>query len=102
MRYSATTTAPVGEIMRRAREAFGASGAGLELAHLGIYDASFRAATGFVSLTIQPGAKGNEIIVETREHDQEVLDFIQSLPQMSRMRQLLRRMRGKRTPSVRP
>jgi hypothetical protein len=102
MRYGTTSTASVGEIMRRARDAFGAGGAGLSLVHLGIYDARFDGVAGFVRLTIQPVRDGNEIVVETREHDAEVVAFVRSLPHPNRLRQILRRMRGNRRPSVRP
>jgi hypothetical protein len=81
MRASAQTTASAGEILRAARERFGPSGAGLQLEHIGMLDASFRGGAGFVALSIEPKpGRGNTVIVETRELDDEVLRFLRGLP----------------------
>jgi hypothetical protein len=91
MRASAVTTAPVADVMRRARDAFGQRGGGLRLADAGMLHASWRHESGFVNLTIEPGHRENTIVIETREFDAEVERFLRSLPRQSIVAQLLRR-----------
>jgi hypothetical protein len=96
MRYSSETVAPAPEIIRRAREAFGPAGLGLSLARLDLLQAEFRSDTGYVGLTVEPGAKRNTVIMETRELDAEVRSFLARLPRRRSPAQLLRRRRSRR------
>lgn len=97
MRYSAETVAPAAEVIRRAREAFGPSGAGLRLATVGLLGVEFRGAVAFVTVTIEPGDGRNTVVVETRELDAEARRFLAQLPRRRSPRQWLRRRRARRS-----
>jgi hypothetical protein len=97
MRYSAETTAPAGEIMRRAREAFGPTGAGLQLTSTDLLNVTYSHPSGYVSVNIEPNRGGNTVVVETREFDDPAVRFLGTLPRRSLLSQLVRRFRRSKT-----
>jgi hypothetical protein len=94
MRYSATTTASPPEVIRLARDAFGADGAGMRLAELDLLQARFEAPVGHVAVEARRVEGLTEVLLETREFDREVRAFINKLPRQSMWRSLLARIRG--------
>lgn len=91
MRYSAETTAPPADVLRRAREAFGAGGAGLRLSALTLTTARFEAAAGHV-LVEATRARGQltAVVIETREFDDDARRFLLALPRQPWWRRLRR------------
>src|SRR4051794_34044673 len=94
MRYSANTTLPAPDVLRRARETFGMSGLGLRLTSQHLLVVRFEQGSGFVAVEAQRSAVGaTEVIIETRELDAEVLRFLRDLPRQSLLRSIAVRMR---------
>lgn len=97
MRYSATTSAPSANIIELARQAFGPHGAGLRMTSVGMTEVRFDgdAGIGHVTIAIERRDGTNEVVIETREFDDEAVRFISQLPRPSLWRQLRRRIRSK-------
>jgi hypothetical protein len=103
MRYSATTTAPPPDVIHAAREAFGASGAGLRLAQQEMLGARFEGPAGFVHIEARRYPDGlTEVVVETREFDREVRQFLSILPRRSLIEVARAKLRAMRAPKDSP
>ena len=96
MRYSTTTTASPPDVIKLARDTFGADGVGLRLATLDLLQARFEGPTGHVAVEARRVDEMTEVVLETREFDREVRAFIDRLPRQSIWRSLLPKRRGKR------
>lgn len=95
MRYSTTTNASSARIIEITRDAFGPRGAGLRMTSVGMTEIRFDADAGHVAIVIERGDGLNEVIIESREFDDEAVRFISDLPRPSFWRQLFRRRRSK-------
>ena len=95
MRYSTTTSAPTARIIELARPSFGPDGAGLRMTSVGLTEVRFDGDTGFVAITIARHGAENEVVIETREFDDDVIRYMSALPRRSLWSQLFRRRRSK-------
>lgn len=96
MRYSTTTSASSARIIELARGSFGPDGSGLRMTSVGLTEVRFDAESGFVAITIARHGGENEVVIETREFDDDVIRYMSTLPRHSLWSQLFRRWRSKR------
>lgn len=93
MRYSSLTDASGPDVIIRAVETFGPAGHGLRLTQRDMLSARFESPVGHVAVeAARTDDHRTEVILETREFDHEVQQFITDLPRRSWLDKILRRL----------
>lgn len=97
MRYGMITDATGPDVISRAIAVFGPAGHGLRLVDRQLLEAKLENTAGHVRIEVSRTADGRtDLTIETREYDREVIAFIDSLPQQTRLGRWFRRLKGRR------
>lgn len=97
MRYGLITDATGPDVISKAIAVFGPAGHGLRLVDRQMLEVRLENAVGHVRLEVSRTTdRRTDVTIETREYDREVLAFIDSLPQRTRIGRWFRRLRGRK------